>query len=232
MSLRTFVAALVAAAAMMTAACGGSASISPTAPTSVAGASGTAVITGQVSGVTTATAAVSTQQSLNATKPVTVTVVGTGISTSVDGTGRFTLTGVPAGDVQLKIEGNGANAVVTISGVSPSDRIEITVSVSGSSAHVDSEHRGKDDGADHDANDDDATHDAQETELNGLVAGLTGACPAVTFTINTTTVKTSATTRFANDSCGLLSNGRRVEVKGARQADGSIAATKVEVAHN
>ena len=231
MSLRTSLAALVAVAAMMTVACGGASSISPTAPTSAAGASGTAVITGQVSGVTSVTAAASTQQSLNAAKPVTVTVVGTGISTGVDGAGRFTLTGVPAGDVQLKIEGNGANAVVTISGVSPSDRIEISVSVSGSSAHVDSEHRGND-GANHDADDDGPNHDTTEAEANGVVAALTGKCPALTFTLGTTTVKTSPSTRFADSSCSLIANGKRVEAKGPRQADGSIAATKVEVAHN
>ena len=72
--------------------------------------------------------------------------------------------------------------------------------------------------------------DGEEVEIEGLISGLTSTatCPVVTFTIGTTTVKTSAATQFDDITCAALANNTRVEVEGTRQADGSILATKVE----
>jgi hypothetical protein len=76
---------------------------------------------------------------------------------------------------------------------------------------------------------DDDTGDALEVE--GAVAGFSGAatCPAATFTILTTTIKTSAATVFDDVTCAALANGALVEVQGTRQADNSVLATKVEL---
>ena len=77
--------------------------------------------------------------------------------------------------------------------------------------------------------DDDDVGDA--LEFRGEVAGFTGAasCPAATFTIGTTTIRTSAATTFDDVTCATLANTNRVEVKGTRQADNSILATSVEL---
>ena len=64
-------------------------------------------------------------------------------------------------------------------------------------------------------------------ERREFVAGLTGACPAITFTVNGVTVTTSMATKF-EAPCAQITNGKRVEVDGTRQPNGSIAATEVE----
>jgi hypothetical protein len=72
--------------------------------------------------------------------------------------------------------------------------------------------------------------DIDEVEIKGAIAGLspTTACPVITFTIGTTTVKTSAATVFDDAPCGALANNVLVEVKGIRQADGSVLATAID----
>ena len=64
-------------------------------------------------------------------------------------------------------------------------------------------------------------------ELDGSVASLSGTCPALTFIVRDTTVKTNGTTQFASGSCSRIANGVRIEVDGTRQPDGLIVATKV-----
>ena len=155
-----------------------------------------------------------------ATTRVTVTVVGTDISTIVDGNGQFTLTGVPPGDVQLRFAGNGVSAAITLSGVSASDRITVTISLNGSGARIESERRDRDD------DDDD---DDDDNELEGAVSSLSGTCPALTFVVRSTTVRTNAATRFEDGPCVRIANGVRVEVEGRRQPDGSMLATEVEL---
>ena len=90
------------------------------------------------------------------------------------------------------------------------------------------EHVGNDDD---DEDDDDEDDDEDEAELRGAVGGLanTTGCPILTFTVGTTTVKTSNATTFDDVACTALTNGNLVEVEGRRLADGSIAATKVEL---
>jgi hypothetical protein len=56
--------------------------------------------------------------------------------------------------------------------------------------------------------------------------GLTGDCPAITFTIGEKTVRTNAATSFGS-SCTSLKNGERVVASGTPQSDGSIVATCV-----
>lgn len=70
-----------------------------------------------------------------------------------------------------------------------------------------------------------------EAKVEGIVSGLTATtgCPVLTFMVGTTTVTTSAATEFDDVLCSALANGASVEVKGTRQADGSIVATKVEL---
>lgn len=76
--------------------------------------------------------------------------------------------------------------------------------------------------------DDDDTDDGDKSDVRGTVSGLTGACPVRAFTVGTTRVTTTSTTVFEDLTCATLVNGASVEVEGTRQADGSIAAAKVE----
>ena len=72
--------------------------------------------------------------------------------------------------------------------------------------------------------------DVDDVEIEGALAGLspTSGCPVVTFTIGTTTVRTSAATIFDDVTCVTLTNNALVEIHGIRQADGSILATTVD----
>lgn len=125
------------------AACGNaSSSLTPTGPS--ASGSGGAVITGRVSG-TTALAIAPNSFTPQATSSLHVTISGTNISSTVDGTGQFTLTGVPPGTVTLQFSGPGVSASITLSGVTAGEQIQIDVTLSGSGAHVNSENRHKSD---------------------------------------------------------------------------------------
>lgn len=76
---------------------------------------------------------------------------------------------------------------------------------------------------------DDDDEDDDEFELSGVIANApTGACPAISFTVGTTTVKTSASTKFDDTTCASLAKGDSVSVEGAKQADGSLLAKEVE----
>lgn len=68
-----------------------------------------------------------------------------------------------------------------------------------------------------------------EAKIAGAVSGLSGACPALTFTVGTTPVTTNISTVFKDAACATLANGATVEVKGLRQADGSIVAAEVKL---
>jgi hypothetical protein len=77
---------------------------------------------------------------------------------------------------------------------------------------------------------DEGDDDEEDAKVEGLVSGLpSGTCPALTFTVGTKQVTTSASTTFKNVTCATLVNGMSVEVKGALQMNGSIAAAKVEL---
>jgi hypothetical protein len=230
--VRRLLPVLTCAAALVAVACG-DASFSPTSPSSLAGpgmsASNGAVITGTVSDMAT-TASLSASPSsgfstLAATKPVTVTVVGTNVSTTIDGSGHFQLTGVPTGDVQLRFTGAGLDATLMLRGVQTGDRIDIKVRLTDTSVRIDAERRDRAD--DHDDDDEDEGDD--DDEFTGLVSGLTGACPNISFTLNGTAVRANSATRYEDGSCAVVHNSTRVEVEGQRQTDGSILATRIEL---
>lgn len=73
--------------------------------------------------------------------------------------------------------------------------------------------------------DDDAT--GGEFEIEGAVGGLKGTCPLVQFGVNGFSITTGTTTTFEGGACASLKSGDKVSVKGARQGDGSVAATTV-----
>ena len=99
--------AILLASAMTVACQGGESTQAPTAPTAsvpptpVAGAT----INGQLSSTTAGTASASDGPSARATPVASVTVVGSSVASTIDPAGRFTLTGVPLGNVQLRFTG-------------------------------------------------------------------------------------------------------------------------------
>lgn len=120
-------------AAAMAAACGKSNPAAPTAPTS--SPSG-ATIQGTVLG-----GSVSARSADSTGGGMTVTVVGTNITVSVSLTGQFTITGVPAGDIQLKFHGVSGDATITVSQVAQGDTITLTVTITGTTATAETETR-------------------------------------------------------------------------------------------
>ena len=144
---------------------------------------------------------------------MTVTVAGTTIGTTIDSAGRFALTNVPAGDIELRFSNAGVDAVLAIPGIADADQIELDVTVSGANATVTTHQRRSD----------------RRIELKGLVSGLGGACPDATFTVNGMSVVTNGATRYEDGACSAVQNGTRVEVKGTRQANGSVLASYVDI---
>lgn len=65
------------------------------------------------------------------------------------------------------------------------------------------------------------------TQVQGTIATFSGTCPAVSFTIGSTTVVTTATTQFQDMGCSSLKVGSKVDVTGFQQANGTIRATRV-----
>lgn len=221
---------------------GGSGSMSPTGPSGARGAQ----IAGRVSGVSmSSTASINGLSASPLTQTTTssgslkVSVNGTNIETNVDGTGHFTLNEVPSGTIVLNFTGRGVNASITLRGVSTGDQIEIEVRLEGSSARVESENRHRREGDGDDDDDDDGNDDNDDDnegrnlpdgviEIEGDVANLAGACPALTFRVSSRMVRTTGSTIFEHITCSGIKNATRLEVLGRPQADGVLVATKVE----
>jgi hypothetical protein len=165
-----------------------------------------------------------------------VSVNGTNIETNVDGTGHFTLDGVPSGTIVLKFTGRGVDASVTLRGVSEGDQIQIDVRLEGAgSARVESENRHRESGGEGERNNNNNDNNNQGRNLpdgvikiEGDVANLSGACPALTFRVGSQLVRTTSSTFFEHIKCAEIKNGVEVEVFGRMQADGSLMATAVE----
>src|SRR3990170_1826968 len=105
-------AAAVLVSMVVTSACG--AAKSPTAPSTTtppAAGGSTAVISGSVRSGSPLLAA-STGSAISG---LSVTVAGTTISSGVDASDRFTLVGVPPGDVDLRFLGAGVDSTVRLS---------------------------------------------------------------------------------------------------------------------
>ena len=211
--------------------------MSPTGPSGARGAQ----IAGRVTGVNmSSTASINglsaspLTQTTSSSGPLKVSVNGTNIETSVDGTGHFTLNGVPAGTIVLNFSGRGVNASVTLRGVSTGDQIEIDVRLENGGARLESDHRHRGDSDGEDENDDDNEGDNEgrrlpegTIEVEGAVSRLTGACPALVFALGSRAVTTNSSTVFDNITCAAIKNATRLEVVGRPQADGVLVATKV-----
>lgn len=140
--MRTLISIVVFVLCLAAAACGHDASLS--GPSGIANStspgapvvSGASILGAVLTNVTGSAVSAATPTGL------TVTVVGTTISATVDPGGNFTLNGVPAGRVELRFSGGGIDARLIIGNVGERDSIRITVRISGSSAQIEDRRHG------------------------------------------------------------------------------------------
>lgn len=167
------------------AACGGGST--PTEPSSPAGPPAStpvvtgATVTGQISGATAAAASREGVATTRGTAVTSVAVVGTSITTSADASGRFTLSGVPAGAAQLRFTGPGTDATVGIGEVRAGDTVTLTVAVNGGAAAV---------------LDDSRRPSGAPTPINGIARNVTGSVDAFEFTIDGQRIRGDRVTEF------------------------------------
>jgi hypothetical protein len=74
---------------------------------------------------------------------VVVSVVGVGKAARSDSTGKFGLSRVPVGNLQLQFTGPGVDASLMLPHVTPSEAIDITISLDGNSATISISNRTK-----------------------------------------------------------------------------------------
>jgi hypothetical protein len=65
--------------------------------------------------------------------------------------------------------------------------------------------------------------------FRGTVSGLTGTCPAVTFTVDGRAVSTSSATNFKGGNCAKLEEGDTVSVRGLLTLEGIVNATEIDL---
>ncbi len=275
---------------LLAAACGGKSPSAPSDSTSAAPDPSTPVPasgggTATIAGTLIAPGASIVASALSVGIPnVTVTIAGTSLSTTSDGSGRFILTTVPGGDQQLQFDDHGRESRVLIPGIGEREDIKVTVSLSGASAEVTDQERtngaqaevegriasidvasrtivvrsvtvrvpdgttirkGNEDVSLNVLQPGDRVHvrgtkgdagitasevlvqqsEATDVELSGTISDMAGACPDVRFRFGSTSIVVNTATSFAHGACSDISNGRLAEIKGVRRADGSVLAT-------
>jgi uncharacterized protein DUF5666 len=66
-------------------------------------------------------------------------------------------------------------------------------------------------------------------KVTGVVAGLSGSCPNLSFMVVGMRVVTDSSTQFERIACTALRNGLQVEVQGVTRNDGAVMAREVEL---
>jgi hypothetical protein len=191
----------------------------PSAPSSLpigSPSAGGATITGSLMGAPTGGVSGMTSATTSATGPATsttVSIVGTTVSVTVDASGKFTLTNVPGGTLQLQISGPGFSGVITVENVKAGETIELVLSVTGAAVTVASQRRSE----------------GSEEQLEGRVESLPPTTAAGSLVVSGRTVTTNAETQYFMGSTPVtfadLAIGQRVHVKG--QPDGTNLAARL-----
>ena len=218
---------VLAALAISAAACGNS--MSATGPSGGSGGGSGAIISGRVAMTGSAALPVAARFPLalavavplansNSTT-LTVSVVGTNITSTVDGSGSFTLNGVPPGTVQLRFQGRGADATITIAGVEADDRLDITVTLNGQSARLDSR---KSNG--------NGNSNGNGVLVNGRIDSINSVTRRVQVGTDTVIVDNGTVIRHGNRTLAFsdLRTGDRIQVKGSRTG-AMVTASEIKV---
>lgn len=190
---------------------------SPTAPDAPLTAnSSSAVLSGTVGSGSGLGLASSTSGTMTG---ITISVVGTGETTSVDALGRFKLQVTPSGNVQLKLSGAGVDTTTTVGTVTAGDTIEITITVTGNAAEISDLDRAS----------------GQSREIEGRVEAVPPTTAAGTFKVAGKTVTTSSATVFkmsggsGSASFADVLLGARVHVKAVPGTGTTVTATEVNI---
>ena len=230
---------LVAVLAASTVACGNS---SATGPSGISG--GGAVISGRVNVSGSAAATVAARFPLavavwagagvvprasTTSSTVTVTIVGSDVSTTVDGGGNFTLTNVPPGTVQLRFQGRGADAMLTISGVEADDRLQITVTLNGSSARLDAQEKTSRGNGNGNGNGNNGNGN-NGVDVNGRIDSIDSSARTLRVNGSTVLVTNSTVIRHGNRRFEFsdLRVGDHIQVKGSRNGS-MVTASEIKV---
>jgi hypothetical protein len=144
---------------------------------------------------------------------VTVRVVPTGRSAQTDGSGNFTLTGVPVGNVEMEFSRADINARANVPVSSGTNAI--TVAVTGSTAVV-------------------VNHGNAGEEIEGLVSAVSAGAGTLTVLdqrLGAVVVKTTSTTILRHGQTTMtlsqIQIGMRVHVKALLQSDNTFLATEI-----
>ena len=205
--------AVLSVVGLLAAACGGDGSLSSIGPSSAsAGASISGIVRGSALTPTPSrTLSEETFRTLDTRSGVTISIVGTGISTNADNQGQFTLDNVPSGTVVLNFSAPGANATATLQGVGPGDRVQITVTVNGNNAHIDSERH---------------NNGEISTRITSIDSG------NKSFQAGNWTIKTTGSTTIRHGSKTVqfsdLKPGDHVQVRGTRDGN-TVTASEIKV---
>jgi hypothetical protein len=215
-SLSTIGLAMFASAAIGIAACGGNGTPSPAAPTIAAVASADSHGGGGNSGGNSGSGNNGGPGNSNTANP-NKQVELTGTVQTVTGTCSTTLHLTIAGrsvstTAQTEFKDTTCAAVAAgqtaeVKGTLQTDNSVIATRIEVKGNDADNEHEG---------------------EVRGAITASTGACPALTLTIGTTKVKTTAATVFDDAACSALAVGTVIEAKGTTQSDGSLLASRIE----
>lgn len=209
--MRSLVASALVAG-LLTSACGGS---SPTSPSS-----GGASISGSIVGGSSAAGMSSRSvrpQAAPAVAGMSVAVKGTSNKTNVDGNGRFALTDVPNGHVDLEFSSpSGFNSTVGLDDVQSSESISLSLSLTDSSVVLDAAQRSA----------------GSEVQLEARVEAVPPETTPLHIQAGGVDVTTTAATTFTlNGGSGAFADlvpGVRVHVKGQSAGTG-IAARSVSI---
>jgi hypothetical protein len=196
---------------LLSGACGGHSSI--TAPTSSASVSnpGPSASGASISGTLVGALGTNSFRTM-AVGTITVTVNNSSITSTVDASGHFTLSGVPSGQIELHFTGPGLDARIVLQDVTETQKITITVRVTGASAELD----------------DDERENANEVEVEGTVQSVS----ATSITVGTKTFTVTSTTQVVQDGRAItmadIHPTDRVHVHGTMAAAG-LSATKIQL---
>ena len=190
-------------------ACGKSST--PTAPSiespAPSSSTGSATITGTLAQATSASTG---SPVLASVMSVTISITGTGISTSASPGGTFVLNGVPGGTIELHFTGPGIDARATVTEIGEGEEIRLVVTLHGSNATVAVTDRKK---------------PAQAQELEGLISAINLAARTMVVNGTNVSVPTTATIRHGNETLSFsqLKLGQRVHVRGTLSGSTMIA---------
>lgn len=200
------------ALALSTAACSGSGSgspLSPSTPSPSATASTPASTTVDASQSAVSANEVEVTGRITAAGGGSITLGSLNLTIAVPGTAVITRGGTPKTAADLVV-----GLLVEVKAVRSGATVTAT------RVNIEDETPGTGTGTDVDT--------GEDLEVTGtLTARPSGTCPAVTFTLGSTMVTTSAATRFDDLACASLAIGDTLRVEGVRQTNGSVLASEV-----